>query len=205
MHEIHAPAFSGTGRDRGRPTMQGHVLPSTDPHAELQSIETREAADPLAIDQPPLTPEQYPDPQVAKSRSRRRAPVLSSCYSRRGHVGSIRYSGQINLDILLHGVRVIQDHLHRWVQRIEPLLQTLEAQHAFDATEGRPGPSALGWSGSIAATRSPTARYDSFRQETASGTVQTTRLHTSLAAWRRLLIGAALPVAHWMERINQIP
>ena len=52
--------------------MQRDVLPPPDPHSELQPIQAIQSSDALAIDHPTLTPEQYPDPQVAKPRPRMR-------------------------------------------------------------------------------------------------------------------------------------
>ena len=46
--------------------MQGHVFPSTDPHAELQAVETIEPADTLAIDRPAFPSQQDPDPLRAE-------------------------------------------------------------------------------------------------------------------------------------------
>jgi hypothetical protein len=48
--------------------MQGDVFPASHPPAQLQAIQSIQSPDPLPIDQPALTPEQYPDPQVAKPR-----------------------------------------------------------------------------------------------------------------------------------------
>ena len=49
--------------------MQRDVLPSPDAHAELQPIQAIQSSDSLAIHQPALSPQQHPDPQVAKPRS----------------------------------------------------------------------------------------------------------------------------------------
>ena len=49
--------------------MQGDVFPAPHPHAQLQSIQAIQSSDALPIDQPPLTPEQHPDPQVPQARS----------------------------------------------------------------------------------------------------------------------------------------
>lgn len=55
-----------------------------------------------------------------------------------------RLTAQINADELPHGPRVVQRFLHGGVRQVEPLLETMAAQHAFDPHGGRPGPSALG-------------------------------------------------------------
>lgn len=47
--------------------MQGDVFPAPHPHAQLQSIQAIQSSDALPIDQPPLTPEQHPHPQIAES------------------------------------------------------------------------------------------------------------------------------------------
>ena len=52
--------------------MQRDVFPSPDAHTELQPIQAIQSSDAFAIDPPPLTPEQHPDPQVAKPRPRTR-------------------------------------------------------------------------------------------------------------------------------------
>jgi hypothetical protein len=44
------------------------MFSSAHPHAELQPIQAIQSSDTFAIDEPPLTPEQHPDPQVAKPR-----------------------------------------------------------------------------------------------------------------------------------------
>lgn len=44
------------------------MFSSAHPHAELQSIQAIQPSDALPIDEPPLTPQQDPDPHVAKSR-----------------------------------------------------------------------------------------------------------------------------------------
>ena len=69
MDDIHAPVFYRTGRDRGRSTMQGPVLPSTYPHAELSSIYTRPPTDACATHQPALSPQHSPDLLIAEPRS----------------------------------------------------------------------------------------------------------------------------------------
>ena len=48
------------------------MFSSAHPHAELQSIQAIQPSDALPIDEPPLTPQQNPDPHVAKSRPRMR-------------------------------------------------------------------------------------------------------------------------------------
>lgn len=44
------------------------MFSSAHPHAELQPLQAIQSSDTFAIDEPPLTPEQHPDPQVAKPR-----------------------------------------------------------------------------------------------------------------------------------------
>ena len=46
------------------------MFSSAHPHAELQSIQAIQPSDALAIDEPPLTSQQDPNPHVAKSRPR---------------------------------------------------------------------------------------------------------------------------------------
>jgi len=48
--------------------VQRDMFPSPHPHAQLQSIETVEPTDAFAIHRPALTPQQHPNPQVAKPR-----------------------------------------------------------------------------------------------------------------------------------------
>lgn len=45
------------------------MLAATDTHPELQAIEAIQAADPFAIHQPALPPQQHPDPLIPKPRS----------------------------------------------------------------------------------------------------------------------------------------
>ena len=66
MHEIHPPAFGRPGRDRCRPTMQCHVFPSEDPHAQLQPIQSVQSLDALSIHPPAFPTQQHPDPQIPK-------------------------------------------------------------------------------------------------------------------------------------------
>jgi len=62
MYKIHAPAL-GWIRWYGRWfTMQRDVLLPPDAHSELQTIQVIQSSDALALGQPPLTPEQHPDP-----------------------------------------------------------------------------------------------------------------------------------------------
>ena len=67
MHEIHAPALGGTGRYRGRATMQRDMLPAPYPHTQLQSVETIEPANPFAIHPPSFPTQEHPDPEIPKS------------------------------------------------------------------------------------------------------------------------------------------
>jgi len=62
--------------------MQGHVFPSTDPHAELQAVEAIETADPLTIDRPALPPQKHPDPLIPEPRSGMRQ--IPNAYSQGG-------------------------------------------------------------------------------------------------------------------------
>ena len=48
--------------------MQGDVLPAPHPHPQLQAIQSIQSSDALAIHRPALTPQQHPNPHVAKPR-----------------------------------------------------------------------------------------------------------------------------------------
>ena len=72
MHKIHTPSLVQTTRHGSRSTVEGDMFSSAHPHAELQSIQAIQPSDALPIDEPPLTPQQDPDPHVAKSRPRMR-------------------------------------------------------------------------------------------------------------------------------------
>ncbi len=50
--------------------MQRNMRLSPHSHPQLEPIEPIQAANALAIDEPPLTPQQAPNPQVAKPRPR---------------------------------------------------------------------------------------------------------------------------------------
>jgi hypothetical protein len=51
-HEIQAPAFSRTGRDRGWATIQRDMLAPPDPHAQLQAFEPVQSSDTFPIHPP---------------------------------------------------------------------------------------------------------------------------------------------------------
>ena len=70
MHKVHAPALGRAHRDRSRAAVQRDMLPSSHSHPQLEPIEPIQAANALAIDEPPLTPQQDPNPHVAKPRLR---------------------------------------------------------------------------------------------------------------------------------------
>jgi len=61
----------------------------------------------------------------------------------RGFIGH-GLAPQINAHELPHGARIVQGLLHGWIRQIEPLLQTMEAQHAFDTHRRTPGAVGLG-------------------------------------------------------------
>jgi len=58
--------------------MEGDVFPPPDVHPQLQSIETIQAAHPLAIDEPAFAAQQHPDPLVPKPRSDSRMRIRSA-------------------------------------------------------------------------------------------------------------------------------
>ena len=58
MHKIHAPALRRTSRFCSWLTMEGDVLASPDPHAELQTLQSIELSHPLCI---------YPQPSRRSS------------------------------------------------------------------------------------------------------------------------------------------
>lgn len=62
MHKVHAPALGRAHPDRGRAAVQRDMLPSSHSHPQLEPIKPIQAANALAIDEPPLTPEQDPNP-----------------------------------------------------------------------------------------------------------------------------------------------
>ena len=70
MHKVHAPALGRAHRDGSRAAVQRDMLPSSHSHPQLEPIEPIQAANALAIDEPPLTPQQDPNPHVAKPRPR---------------------------------------------------------------------------------------------------------------------------------------
>jgi hypothetical protein len=70
MHEIHAPAFSRTGRDRGRATMQRDMLSTPDPHPQLQALQSIEPSHPFPIHPPAFATQEHPNAQRPKSRAR---------------------------------------------------------------------------------------------------------------------------------------
>jgi hypothetical protein len=57
MHKIHTPSFVRANRHRSWPTVECHVLAPTHAHAELQTVEAIEAANPFAVDEPALAPQ----------------------------------------------------------------------------------------------------------------------------------------------------
>ena len=68
MYKVHAPALGWPGWDRGRPAVQGYVLPSPDPHPDLQPVEPIEPSHPLAVHHPSFPAQQHPDAQTAEPR-----------------------------------------------------------------------------------------------------------------------------------------
>jgi len=70
MHEIHAPALSRTGWDRGRATMECDMLASPHPHAQGQVIEPVQSSNAFPIHLPALATQEHPDAQIPKTRAR---------------------------------------------------------------------------------------------------------------------------------------
>jgi hypothetical protein len=70
MYEIHAPAFSRTGRDRGRTTMQRDMLSTPDPHSQLQAVQSLEPSHPFPIHTPAFATQEHPNAQEPESRAR---------------------------------------------------------------------------------------------------------------------------------------
>jgi len=70
MHKVSAPALGWARRDWSRAPVQCDMFPPPHSHPQLKPIEPIQAANALAIDQPPFTPQQDPDPQIAKPRPR---------------------------------------------------------------------------------------------------------------------------------------
>jgi hypothetical protein len=67
MHEIHTPPFLWADWHGSRPAMQGDVLSSAHPHAQLEPLKAIPAPDPLPVDRPPFPPQEDPDSQIAES------------------------------------------------------------------------------------------------------------------------------------------
>ncbi len=55
-----------------------------------------------------------------------------------------RFTAQINPDKLSHGAGIVEGLLHRRVRQVEPLLQTMQPQHAFDTHRRSPWAFGLG-------------------------------------------------------------
>jgi hypothetical protein len=68
VHKIHTPALLGTCGERNWATVQTHVLPTSNPHAQLQSVQAIEPVNPLLVHAPAFTPQQHVDARVPEPR-----------------------------------------------------------------------------------------------------------------------------------------
>ena len=83
MHEIHAPALSRTGRDRGWATMECDVFAAPDPPTQLQAIEPVQSSDALPIHHPPAFATQA-HPEAQRPNPRARMGQIANAYPQGG-------------------------------------------------------------------------------------------------------------------------